>query len=182
MRLFPIAAALCLMTAVNANCQCGCPSPLPVYSPPMPVYVGPIWGAPVPMAVSAPALPVAPILPKPKSVEEPSKENRIPKTDLPVEAKPDTTPKSPAKAFEEYVIPGSGRKRAEVPAEVKVGFFNHTGRDLELNVGSDVVKLPKDQYVTLKLPRSFTWGEKGTKTREAKIPDDAEGLEIVLRQ
>lgn len=193
-----------VIAPVAAQCPVYYPPPvIYIYPPPppicRPVYpVGPIYGAPAP----APFVPIGPTatpkapktaaatpdkekipeLPKPRNSDgEPSKSERIPKTDLPVESKKDPAALL-AKPFEEYMIPGPARKRAEVPTEVKVGFFNHSGRDMELTVNGEAVKLPKDQYITMKLPRNFNWSEKGGKSREAKIPDDSDGLEIVLRQ
>jgi hypothetical protein len=168
-----------------------------------------IWGAPAPKPL--PPVP-PPYTPKPKLTDEdvpvptkskeksPAKEPggssdgvRIPKTKLPLpgdridKAVPEP-PKSDGpkkdraegKSFEQYVVPAEGR--GEPRAEVKVGFFNHSDREIALTVNGEAVRLPAEQYVTLRLPRTFTWSEKGTKGNEVVVPPDAEGIEIVFRK
>jgi hypothetical protein len=123
---------------------------------------------------------------------------RVPKTRIPIPGDPldkavpnvpkSDTPKSdspkkdstPGKAVEQYVVPAEGR--GEPRAQVKVGFFNHSDRDLVLDVNGDPVRLPKEQYVTIRLPRSFQWSEKGGKPIDVVVPPDAEGIEIVFRR
>jgi len=123
---------------------------------------------------------------------------RLPKTRIPIpgdpldKSVPDVpkadTPKSdspkkdvpPSKSVEQYVVPAEGR--GEPTAQVKVGFFNHSDRDLMLEVNGDPVRLPKEQYVTVRLPRTFKWSERGGKATDVVVPPDAEGMEIVFRQ
>ena len=123
---------------------------------------------------------------------------RIPKTRLPVPGDPldKAVPKVPkgdgpkgdvpktegpaGKRVEQYVIPADGR--GEPRAEVKVGFFNHSDREIVLDVNGEPLKLPKEQYVTLRLPRTFTWAEPGAKGTSVVVPPDAEGIEIVFRR
>ena len=123
---------------------------------------------------------------------------RIPKTKLPFpgdpldKAVPDVpkgdAPKADApkkdagaaKRFEQYVIPADGR--GDPRAEVKVGFFNHSDREIVLDVNGEPLKLPKEQYVTLRLPRTFTWAETGAKDNSVVVPPDADGIEIVFRK
>lgn len=145
-------------------------------------------------------------LPAPKSKDaakdlEETKEKdspRIPKTRLPIPGDPldkgvPEVPKvdkskteppkkddSPVKPFEQYVIPAEGK--GEPPAQVKVGFFNHTDRQLVLDVNGQPVRLPKGEYVTVRLPRTFTWAERGAKDHSVVVPPDAEGIEIVFRK
>ena len=78
------------------------------------------------------------------------------------------------------VIPADGR--GEPQAQVKVGFFNHTEREIVLDVNSEPLRLPKGQYVTVRLPRTFAWAEKGMTENSVVVPPDAEGIEIVLRK
>jgi hypothetical protein len=108
-----------------------------------------------------------------KSVPEVPK-NDSPKSDAP---KKDAAPN---KAVEQFVIPADGR--GEPQAQVKVGFFNHSDRDLVLDVNGEAVKLAKEQFVTLRLPRTFRWMEKGGKDNSVVVPPDAEGIEIVFRR
>lgn len=97
-----------------------------------------------------------------------------PKTDAPKKDAP------PTRAVEQYVVPAEGR--GEPRAQVKVGFFNHSDRDLVLDVNGDPLRLPREQYVTVRLPRTFQWSEKGGKATDVVVPPDAEGVEIVFRR
>jgi hypothetical protein len=108
-----------------------------------------------------------------KAVPDVPKADR-PKTDAP---KKDA---GAAKRFEQYVIPADGR--GDSRAEVKVGFFNHSDREIVLDVNGEPLKLPKEQYVTLRLPRTFTWAETGAKDNSVVVPPDADGIEIVFRK
>jgi hypothetical protein len=123
---------------------------------------------------------------------------RIPKTKLPIPGDPldKSLPDVPkgdrpkgdapkkdlgeAKRFEQFVIPADGR--GEPRAEVKVGFFNHSDREIVLDVNGEPLKLPKEQYVTIRLPRTFTWAETGAKGTSVVVPPDADGIEIVFRR
>ncbi|MBO0698329.1 MAG: hypothetical protein J2P46_08050 [Zavarzinella sp.] len=86
-----------------------------------------------------------------------------------------------AKAVEQFLIP-AGAGRGEPKAEVKVGFFNHSDREIVLDVNGEAVRLPTEQYVTLRLPRTFKWAEKGRKATEVTVPSDSDGIEIVFRK
>jgi hypothetical protein len=82
---------------------------------------------------------------------------------------------------EQYFVPAD-TGRGEAKPEVKVGFFNHSDREIQLEVNGEAVRLPKEQYVTLRLPRTFKWAEKGQKGTEVVVPPNADGLEIVFRK
>ena len=74
------------------------------------------------------------------------------------------------KAVEQFFIPADP-KRAEPRAEVKVGFFNHSDRAIVLQVNGEAVRLPSEEYVTLRSPRKFSWAEKGdTRDRRRGSP------------
>lgn len=117
---------------------------------------------------------------------------RIPKTKLPIPGdkldkgvpdvpKADAPKKDPSgKPFEQYVIPAESR--GEPQAQVKVGFFNHTDREIVLDVNNEPLRLPKGQYVTVRLPRTFAWAEKGATENSVVVPPDADGIEIVFRR
>lgn len=133
------------------------------------------------------------------------KEPRIPKPRLPLPDDPDDPPKTspkkepgkpdgptgegpkkePAaeavKGVDQFLVP-SDRKRGEPAAEVRVGFFNHSDREIVLEVNGEAVKLPSEQYVTLRLGRTFTWAERGRKATDVVVPPDADGMEIVFRK
>jgi hypothetical protein len=83
---------------------------------------------------------------------------------------------------EEFLIEGKKDLKSEPNREVKIGFFNHSDKEITLDVNGEAVKLPSEQYVTLRLPRSFSWSVKGEKSRAVNVPNDAEGLEIVFRK
>jgi hypothetical protein len=122
-------------------------------------------------------LPGAPIDTDPPAIKPPT-EKASPKTD-------GAETKEPAgdgrQAVEQYFVPAD-TGRGEPKPEVKVGFFNHSDRELQLEVNGEAVRLPKEQYVSLRLPRTFKWAEKGQKGTEVVVPPNADGLEIVFRR
>jgi hypothetical protein len=113
---------------------------------------------------------------------------RIPKTRLPDDPE-DLNPSNPRLAkpvkeaeskVEQYVVPADeGRKPS---AEVRVGFFNHSDKQIILEVNGEEVKLPSEQYVTVRVSRTFSWAEKGQKNKDVVVPPDADGVEIVFRK
>ena len=139
--------------------------------------------------------------PTPRTLDKPKEGDakepqRIPKTKLPIPNDPadidlpDPKKKVPAKteprvdagnAVEQFIIP-TDDKRGEPRAQIKVGFFNHSDREIVLDVNGEAVKLPSEQYVTLRLPRTFAWAEKGQKGTDVVVPPDADGIEIVFRR
>src|SRR5262245_34768698 len=142
--------------------------------------------------------PLSPIPPKPLSKPKEEKSlPSIPKLDLPLPGdatepdpglpkkdKPDAKKKTTAesgKSVEQFLVPAVV-KRAEPRAEVQVGFFNHSERTIELQVNGEAVQVPSEQYVTLRLPRTFTWAEKGQKAADVVVPPDSDGVEIVFRK
>jgi hypothetical protein len=206
-RFLAVVASLLMAGAAAAQCQPWYP-PYPVAVPSYP-WSPAVWGAPAPKPLPV-ALPPAPKRP-PRIVEEDDpvappksaeKKNgtksdakqdapRIPKVKIPVLPgdpvdKPlpkSDSPKKDApagKAVEQFVIPADGK--GEPRAEVKVGFFNHSDRDIALTVNGESVKLPSEEYVTLRLPRTFSWAEKGAKATDVVVPPDADGIEIVFRR
>jgi hypothetical protein len=185
------------------------PSPYPltpaIWGAPLPRPLPPLAPRPIPTVreEDEPAAPAPKASGEPKNgtksdgVPKEKDAPRIPKTKFPVPGDPldkvvpdvpKTKPKSQeaktdapdAGRFEQYVIPTDGRGAPR--AEVKVGFFNHADREIVLDVNGDPVKLPKEQYVTLRLPRTFTWAESGARSNSVVVPPDAEGIEIVFRR
>jgi len=185
--------------------------PTPTYAPAYPLTSA-IWGAPAPAPLPpapppSPPKPAAGIredsepASPPKPLNKPKEEKRlpsIPKLDLPLPGdatepdpglpkkdKPDASKKNPTadagKAVEQFLVPAVV-KRAEPRAEVQVGFFNHSERTIELQVNGEAVQVPSEQYVTLRLPRTFTWAEKGQKGADVVVPPDSDGVEIVFRK
>jgi hypothetical protein len=166
------------------------PQPLPPAPPPKPRP---------PAGVREEEEPVKPSKPPDKSKEADPKDKetpRIPRVKLPPLPGDPIAPELPAlrpaggtkesvadagKAVEQFLIPADA-KRGEPRAEVKVGFFNHSDRAIELQVNGESVQLPSEQYVTLRLTRTFTWSEKGQKGNDVVVPPDADGVEIVFRR
>ncbi len=207
--LFVLAIGLFVVADASANCRRrSAPPPMPVYYMPAYPLSSAVWGAPAPTYVAPPPFVPKPVVredesPAPKapakSAEKPKDEPTIPKTKLPLpgetpkkilpppsEPNTDKSPKTKepaplAKAVEQFLVPAD-RPRAEPPAEVKVGFFNHSSRDLVLVVHGEEVRLPSAQFVTLRLPRNFQWSEKGAKSADVTVPTDADGVEIVFRK
>jgi hypothetical protein len=64
----------------------------------------------------------------------------------------------------------------------KVGFFNHTNRDLELVIAGKAVKLPKKSYLTAELPVKFTWKHSGGAAETATVPEGAAGLDLLFQE
>jgi hypothetical protein len=122
-------------------------------------------------------LPGDPIEPDPSAGKPPAEKKVPPKSEL--EAKEPVADR--AKAVEQFFIPADAG-RGEPKAEVKVGFFNHSDREIVLDVNGEAVRLPSEQYVTLRLPRTFKWAEKGQKGTDVTVPSDADGIEIVFRK
>ena len=208
--LLTIIMVLAPVTCIQAHCCKGhyhstCYAPAYVYSPPV-VYVVPYWAPSVYVDPSwvSPAVVPAPRAGLRENTTPPSVPNtdkappkianpRLPMDDIePKKILPAPKLVAPKKADEpkpvektvsidEFLIPAE-RKRSEPLAEVKVGIFNHSDREMELVINGESVKLPADQYVTLRMPRTFTWAVKGKPEKEVKVPADADGLEIVFRR
>jgi hypothetical protein len=122
-------------------------------------------------------LPSGPVETDPPAVKPPDEKKGSPRTD-------GQETKEPAgdgrQAVEQYFIPADGGR--EPKAEIKVGFFNHSDREIQLDVNGEAVRLPTEQYVTLRLPRTFKWAEKGQKGTDVVVPPTADGIEIVFRK
>ena len=64
----------------------------------------------------------------------------------------------------------------------KVGFYNHTGRDLSLTIEGRVVTLPAMTYLHAQLPPTFTWQCDDKPAAKATVPADATGLDVLIRE
>jgi hypothetical protein len=141
----------------------------------------------VPAPAPAPeALIPAPGIPTLKNAEA------LPPLTLPPDTpiSPDTLPRaveaksSPlaagGRALRVSVFPAAGE--AGTTGLRKIGFYNHTGRDLALTVEGKTVALPAKSYLHAHLPPTFTWacGDKPA-AREA-VPADAAGLDVLIRE
>ncbi|MBX9625592.1 MAG: hypothetical protein K2X82_17430, partial [Gemmataceae bacterium] len=63
-----------------------------------------------------------------------------------------------------------------------VGFFNHTGKAVELVIDGRAVTLPRKSYLHAEVPPAFKWRYNGNPAEAATVPDDAAGLDIVFRE
>ena len=208
--LLTIAFSFLFAGAAAAQCQRWYPV-YPVVGPAFPLTPA-IWGAPAPKPLppalppfvpkagvgvredDEPATPPTAGEKKESSAPKEKEPTRIPKTRIPLPGDPVDKPlpketpnsdspkkNSPAgKTVEQFVIPSDGK--GEPRPEVKVGFFNHSDREIVLVVNGESVRLPSEQYVTLRLPRTFQWAEKGVKGTDVVVPPDADGIEIVFRK
>jgi hypothetical protein len=73
---------------------------------------------------------------------------------------------------------------AEKPEpKVKVSFWNQTGGDIDVVVGSHVKRIEKDRAVVLSLDRMFTWSTKEGLRPEKReeAPADSNYFDVVIR-
>ncbi|MSR53412.1 MAG: hypothetical protein EXS09_08985 [Gemmataceae bacterium] len=190
-----LASMFSLASIHMANGQCGQwypPSPIVIYVPGYSVSPQPRTAPAVPkkVVVKAAAESKVPPIEGLKKETEPNDAPKIPKLKLPLPDDPDFKPvpvpkKEPGaddpKAVEEFVVPADEKSSNPGP-QVRVGFFNHSEREIVLEVNGEQLKIPSSQFVTLRLPRTFAWAEKGRKAKDVVVPPDADGIEIVFRK
>jgi hypothetical protein len=80
------------------------------------------------------------------------------------------------------VYPVDGLPPASPSAKRKVGFFNHTDRDLKLTVEGQTVTLPKRHYISVEVPANFDWKLGDGPKQQTAIPTAAPGVEVVIRK
>ena len=161
------------------------PKTAPLVIPPLPGSDAKPTPAPAPPAGTDP-LPLIP-LPEPRKVPDG-------KPDLPPLVLPPETPGEPS-----GVIPPTTSRASPLAAGVKVqvftasgnatgtllrkiGFFNHTNRDLDLVIEGKAVKLPKKSYLHAELPANFTWKHSDGAAEIATVPTDAVGLDVLFKE
>jgi hypothetical protein len=100
----------------------------------------------------------------------------------PAEIPPPAAPKDEAgKSYDVLsVAPTPGSKPSD--GLLAIGFFNHSDRDLVLEIDKRTINLKSRYYVELKLPREFNWREKEGPLQTTKVAADADGVEIVFRK
>lgn len=79
------------------------------------------------------------------------------------------------------IDPPEGRSIPKDRKVVKVGFFNHSDRELWLEVNGETVGIPARNYLLTKLPPKFTWRYKEGKLNEVTIPNTSEGIDLIFR-
>jgi hypothetical protein len=125
--------------------------------------------------------PKAPAAPASKPPIDPGD---LPPLTLPPDGGPSTSKASPITASRSgpkvrvFTAEASG---APTTATRKVGFFNHTGTDLELVIEGKAVKLPKKTYLHAEVPPTFTWKHGTGSPESATVPPGAAGLDVVFR-
>jgi len=144
---------------------------------------------PMPAPAAPEGIPAIP-LPEPRKTPTVEKNNKdeLPPLVLPPEGTgtssgvipPITVKSSPlAGAIKVQVFTAAGTATGALR---KVGFFNHTDRDLELTIAGQAVKLPKKSYLNAELPAKFTWKAAGNDAQTATVPDGAAGLDVVFKE
>lgn len=140
---------------------------------------------PDPKDAAIPAImPKIPEIPTPKPPEKNS--DTLPPLVLPPEAGGNSVSKSsplgnaPRAAITVQVFTATGA--IANPNVRKVGFYNHTGRDIDLVIEGKAVTLPKKTFIHADVPPAFRWKYADQPTRNATIPDGAAGLDVLFRE
>jgi hypothetical protein len=145
-------------------------------------------GNAVPSAAPAPdALIPSPNIP---SLKE---QHTLPPLTLPPDSPVSPSPMSPkgvevksspisgvARGLKVSVFPASGATPTN--GLRKVGFYNHTKRDLALTIEGRPVNLPAMSYLYAQLPPTFTWKCAEKPAAKESIPADATGLDVLIRE
>lgn len=188
------------------------PLPIPdpmVTSKPPPLVLPPIPGSDdkplstvipnaIPMPAPAPMAPKTgdplPTNPLPQPLNFPPFGKDSGKGDLPPLVLPPETPGSPSGVIPPVTTrssPLTGALKVQVftaagtpdnPLLRKVGFFNHTDRDLDLVIEGKAVKLPKKSFLNAELPAKFTWKHSGGTAEVATVPAGAAGLDMLFKE
>ena len=72
------------------------------------------------------------------------------------------------------VFPATGSRPAATGTR-KVGFFNHTDKDLDLVIEGKAVRLPRKTYLQAEVPPAFTWKHGANAAESATVPAGAAG-------
>lgn len=96
-------------------------------------------------------------------------------------AKPVEARSSPlaARELKVSVFPAAGTSAAT--GLRRVGFYNHTARDLSLTIDGKVTTLPAMSYVHAQVPASFTWKCGDRPAAKETVPADAAGVDVLIR-
>lgn len=137
--------------------------------------------------IPAPMVPTFPGSLEPKKSND--RDDSLPPLVLPPEAPggssgivPETTSRSSplSAAFKVQVFTASGTIQAA--ATRKIGFFNHTNRDIALVIQGKAVTLPGKTYIHAEVPPTFTWRHSDNAGQRTSVPADAAGLDILFRE
>ena len=174
------------------------PEPAPKADPAIPPLVLPDPPAAPPKAepkgpslVLPPDLPVLPAVPTP--APSPDAEPKRNTESIPPLVLPPDTPAGPTGVIPPTTArssPLAAASRVEVFAVTgqtaggalrRVGFFNHTDRDLRLTIEGERVTLPAKSFLHAELPPSFRWSEAGGPPRRTTVPADSAGVDVLFR-
>jgi hypothetical protein len=138
---------------------------------------------PLPEAGSLIPSPVPPVSPEPKKAAGAG--DALPPLVLPPETPGGST---------SWSSPLTGAAKAAVKVEVftaagggatgptrKVGFFNHTRRNLDLVIDGRAVKLPGRTYIHAQVPPTFRWKHGDNPAATATVPEGAAGIDVVFK-
>ncbi len=64
----------------------------------------------------------------------------------------------------------------------KIGFFNHTNRDIDLTIDGKKVTLPRKSYIHARVGATFRWSHADNPVTTTTVPDDAAGLDVLFRE
>jgi len=154
----------------------GMPAPVRVLPPCPPGF----QAAPrvVPLTAS-PAIPFAPPRPAPPSPEPPTGKTSEPPLGKSMSLRSADDSKRAPQIVETRgpaVAPPLGKERC------KVGFWNVSGRDIDLVVAGKTHTLQKDRALTLEVDRQFSWQVAGRAAAQERVPEEKAFHEIVLRE
>jgi hypothetical protein len=136
------------------------------YSAPV-VYYTPVYAVPRPVLCPVPRPAVVPY-----AVPTPAPASQTPEPPL----------KTAPKVTETRSPSGSAGTAASDKGCCQVGFWNVTSRDLTLTVEGQTRLLPRNQSLTLRLGRQFSWRVDQRTPQTAQVPANKSTLEIVIRQ
>lgn len=154
---------------------------VPVVEPKVPV-VEPMGKDAIPVPAPPSDLIPAPGLGAPKTPDALPPLTLPPDAPIVPDAKPNVAKSSPltglARELKVNVFPATGTLATN--GLRKIGFYNHTERELTLTIEGKPVTLPAKSFLHAQLPSTFTWKHGDTATKST-VPADATGLDVVFR-
>jgi hypothetical protein len=64
----------------------------------------------------------------------------------------------------------------------RIGFFNHTNRDLDLVIEGRPVTLPRKSYIHAEVPATFSWRHSDNPAQPTTVPAGSPGLDVLFRE
>src|SRR5262249_28554063 len=92
------------------------------------------------------------------------------------------SPLTGAKSHQVDLYPVDGTPSTPPKARRKVGFFNHTDRDVRVTVEGETLVLRRRHYVSAEVPARFVWKLDNDEERQTDVPITAPGVEVVIRK